>query len=142
GIGRGGVVTGGFSSRPDMIRQILTIEQILSRKREALGLVLLTDQRGLARVISRPAISSPGLVLTGFTERFPSDRIQVLGETEVAFLNSLDDDRRHAALDLFLSFDIPVVFLTKNQAAPSPLLDIANQRGIPVVRTMLKTAEF
>jgi HPr kinase/phosphorylase len=65
-----------------LIRQVLTIEQILERKRESLGLELLTDQRGLARIISRPDISSPGLVLTGFTERFPSDRIQVLGETE------------------------------------------------------------
>ncbi len=120
----------------------LTIQQVLERKREPMGLELLTDHRGLARVISRPDISSPGLVLTGFTERFPSDRIQVLGETEVSFLNSLDSDRRRAALDLFLSFDIPVVFLTKGQQPPPPLLDLANERGVPVVRTSLKTSDF
>jgi HPr kinase/phosphorylase len=125
-----------------VIRRTLTVAQVLERKSVSLALELLTDERGLARVISRPDISSPGLVLTGFTERFPSDRIQVLGETEVAFLSSLDHDRRRAALELFLSFEIPVVFLTKGQAAPPPLLDLANDRGIPIVRTQLRTAEF
>jgi HPr kinase/phosphorylase len=120
----------------------LTIEVLLKRKTASLGLHLLTDERGLARVLNGPDISSPGLVLTGFTERFPSDRIQVLGETEILFLNSLDDDRRRAALELFLSFDVPVVFITKAQEPPPPLLELANERGIPVVRTLLKTAEF
>jgi HPr kinase/phosphorylase len=81
-------------------------------------------------------------VLTGFTARFPAERIQVLGETEIAFLNSLDHERRRSALELFLSFDIPVVFITKSQEPPLPLLDLANDRGIPVVRTLMKTAEF
>lgn len=120
----------------------LTIDILLERKKSSLGLELLTDSRGVSRTIDRPDISSPGLVLTGFTERFPSDRIQVLGETEIAFLISLDDERRQGALDLFLSFEVPVVFITKGQDPPDPLLEIANERGIPVVRTLLKTAEF
>jgi len=122
--------------------QNLTVEKLLLRKREMLSLELLTDGRGLSRVLKRPDISSPGLVLTGFTERFPADRIQVLGETEIAFLHSLDSDRRRRALELFLSFEIPVVFLTKGQDPPHPLLDLANERGIPVVRSRLKTSEF
>lgn len=125
-----------------MPKEPLTIELLLQRKQASLGLELLTNNRGLNRTISRPDISSPGLVLTGFTERFPSDRIQVLGETEIAFLHSLDDERRRAALELFLSFEIPVVFVTKSQVVGPPLLEIANDRGIPVVRTLLKTAEF
>jgi HPr kinase/phosphorylase len=125
-----------------MLKEPLTVERFLNRKRDSLALELLTDDRGLVRTLSRPDISSPGLVLTGFIERFPEDRIQVLGETEVAFLNSLDDDRRRAALELFLSFEFPVIFLTKGQLAPEPLLQIANERGVPVIRTALKTSDF
>jgi HPr kinase/phosphorylase len=125
-----------------MLKEPLTVEIFLNRKRDSLALELLTDDRGLVRTLSRPDISSPGLVLTGFIERFPEDRIQVLGETEVAFLNSLDDDRRRAALELFLSFEFPVIFLTKGQSAPEPLLQIANDRGVPVIRTALKTSDF
>lgn len=125
-----------------MIQRRLTVEILLQSKMEALALELLTDERGLTRAIPGPDISSPGLVLTGFTERFPSDRLQVLGETEVAFLNSLDFERRQRALEVFLSFDLPVIFITKGQEPPEPLLALANERGTPVVRTRLKTADF
>jgi HPr kinase/phosphorylase len=120
----------------------LTLETLLSSKRESLALELLTDPRGLARVLPGPDISSPGLVLTGYTERFPSDRLQVLGETEIAFLNSLDPERRRQALEVFFQFELPVVFITKGQEAPEPLIEIANARGTPVIRTQLRTAEF
>ena len=120
----------------------MTVEDLLIGKRESLALELLTDERGLARVINNPEISSPGLVLTGYTERFPADRMQVLGETEVAFLESLDDERRVAALETFLSFNAPVVFITKGQEPPEPLLELAARAGTPVIRTGLKTSEF
>jgi HPr kinase/phosphorylase len=120
----------------------LTVDELLRSKKDSLALELLTDERGLSRAINTPDISSPGLVLTGYTERFPSERMQVLGETEVAFLESLDEDRRRAALVTFLEFDLPVIFITKGQEAPEPLLELANAIGTPVVRTALKTAEF
>jgi HPr kinase/phosphorylase len=120
----------------------LTVEELLRTKKESLALELLTDERGLASEIHGPEISSPGLVLTGYTERFPADRMQVLGETEISFLESLDEERRRAAVTAFLSFDIPVVFITKGQDAPAPLVELANACGTPLVRTGLKTAEF
>lgn len=120
----------------------LTVEELLHTKQQALSLELLSDERGLSRVIPGPEISSPGLVLTGYTERFPAERMQVLGETEVSFLESLDDERRRQAIEVFFSFDLPAVFVTKGQEPPIPLLEIAGVRGTPVIRTALKTAEF
>jgi len=120
----------------------LTVDELLRAKKESLNLELLTDGRGLVREIHNPDISSPGLVLTGYTERFPSDRVQVLGETEVSFLESLDEDRRRSAIEAFLSFDIPVIFITKGQEPPEPLIEVANQVGTPVVLSQLKTSEF
>lgn len=123
-------------------QKLLSVDELLRTKRQTLALELLTDERGLDRLIPGPEISSPGLVLTGYTERFPADRIQVLGETEISFLNSLDVARRQQALELFFSFHIPLVFITKGQEPPRELLEIAALRGTPVVRTALKTAEF
>jgi HPr kinase/phosphorylase len=120
----------------------LTVDELLRAKKESLALELLTDGRGLVREIHNPDISSPGLVLTGYTERFPSDRVQVLGETEVSFLESLDEERRRAAVEAFLSFDIPVIFITKGQEPPAPLVEVANQVGTPVILSGLKTSEF
>ena len=120
----------------------LTVDELLRTKKESLALELLTDGRGLVREILNPDISSPGLVLTGYSERFPSARVQVLGETEVSFLESLDDDRRRSAIEAFLSFDIPVIFITKGQEPPEPLVEVANQVGTPVILSGLKTSDF
>jgi HPr kinase/phosphorylase len=120
----------------------LTVDYLLRAKSESLQLERLTDERGLSRVISVADVSSPGLVLTGFTDRFPSERIQVLGETEIMYLNSLDLADRRRALETFFSYNLPVVFITKGQAPPEPLLELAATWETAVVRCQLKTAEF
>jgi HPr kinase/phosphorylase len=45
-------------------------------------------------------------------------------------------------LDLFFSFPIPAVFVTKGQRLPAGLREAAAAAGIPLIRTKLKTAEF
>jgi HPr kinase/phosphorylase len=81
-------------------------------------------------------------VLAGFTRRFASKRLHALGETEIAYLGSLGSDARRLSLEKFLSYELPCVIITKGQVAPTDLLQIAQQRRIPVLRTKLKTAEF
>ena len=83
---------------------------------------------------------SPGLVFAGFVERFTHIRSQVIGETELTYLDSLTPDSRREAVERFLSFDIPVVFVTKGLDPPAGMVDRADERGIPIVSTRLKTA--
>ncbi len=66
----------------------LTVKDLVERKGEALQLEVLTGDVGLDRPITVPQMSSPGLVLAGFTKRFLGQRQHVLGETEVAYLRS------------------------------------------------------
>jgi HPr kinase/phosphorylase len=120
----------------------LTIRDLLAQKGESLQLESLTGEVGLDRPIPGPEISSPGLVLAGFTERFASRRLHALGETEIAYLKSLGPEERKKSLEGFLSYELPCVFVTKSQQVPKELLGLAKAREIPVLRTKLKTAEF
>ena len=120
----------------------LTVGDLVERKGEALQLDILTGDVGLERPIPVPQVSSPGLVLAGFTKRFLSKRIHVLGETEVAYLRSLSQDERIKSWNTLVSFDLPCVFVTKGQRLPKELVDAARERGIPVIRSKLKTSEF
>ncbi len=119
------------------------VQELLEIRGESLRLRLVTGgERALARVVKRAEISSPGLALAGFTERFVGGRIQVLGETDVAYLNSLDEVRRRESVETLLSFDIACIIATKDQELPAVLLEVAERRGTPVVVSELKTAEF
>jgi HPr kinase/phosphorylase len=118
------------------------IRDLLARKGDPLQLEALTGDTGLEREIPTPEASSPGLVLAGYTARFVGDRLHILGETEISYLASLAPAERRRAVETFLSFELPAVIITKSQQPPSELLDLARSRGIPVIRTKLKTAEF
>ncbi len=120
----------------------LTIRDLLARKGDPLQLEPLTGELGLDRPIPDPEVASPGLALAGYTSRFMPRRLHVLGETEISYLNSLEPAERKARLEKFFAFELPCVFVTKGQDVPQELLDLARLRGIPLVRSRLKTAEF
>jgi HPr kinase/phosphorylase len=120
----------------------LKVKDLLAQKAESLQLEALTGDGGLDRALTVPEASSPGLVLAGFTRRFMAKRVHVLGETEIAYLEALTPAERRKTLERFFEYELPCVFVTKGQEPPKQLLTLAKKRGIPVLRSALKTAEF
>jgi HPr kinase/phosphorylase len=120
----------------------LTVGQLIERMAGPLQLEHIERTNGLDRVIDNPNVSSPGLVLAGYVGRFPARRLQVLGETEVTYLKSIDPAIRKKHLAMFFSYPIPCVFITKGQRPGEDLLDLAAAAGVAVICTRLKTNEF
>ncbi len=120
----------------------LTVRDLIERKGLPLQLEVLTGDLGLDRQITVPEVASPGLVLAGFTARFTTKRMYALGETEGAYLKSLDATARRRSLDTFVSPDLPCIFVTKAQVVSRDLLRLAKERGVPILRSRLKTSEF
>lgn len=120
----------------------ISVRQFLERAGDSLSLHDLGDGAGLDTVIPNAEISSPGLALAGYIDRFVAERLQVLGETEVTYLASLPAGERERILASFFSFQMPAVIVTKNQDPPGGLLDAAVGAGVALLRTDLKTAEF
>ena len=120
----------------------VTVGDLLRIKSQYLQLELLTKAADLERPIASATVSSPGLALTGFSERFPRGRLQVLGETEVRYLRSVDEDIRRQAVERLLRLAIPAMIVTKNQQVPGVLIELADAARVPVMRSKLKTGEF
>jgi HPr kinase/phosphorylase len=120
----------------------VTIERLLEDRREQFDLTILAGRAGLKKQINNSEIHRPGLALAGYVERFPRSRTQVLGETEMAFLASLSPDVRRTVLDGLYQTGIPLVILTKNQAAPPEMEEMADKYQIPLLGTRLSTTEF
>jgi HPr kinase/phosphorylase len=120
----------------------LTLRDLLARKGDPLQLEPVTGELGLDRPLPDPEVASPGLALAGYTSRFMPRRLHVLGETEISYLNSLEPADRRARLEQFFDFELPAIFVTKGQDIPTELADLARVRGIPLLRSRLKTAEF
>jgi HPr kinase/phosphorylase len=96
----------------------------------------------MTRALPGSEMSSPGLVLAGFTPRFLGGRLYVLGQTEIAYLDSLQELGRRQALETLFSYQFPCLFVTKGLAVPSEVLELAATHDVAVIRTSLKTAGF
>ncbi len=84
----------------------------------------------------------PGLALTGFMQNYLSERIQILGETEILYLNTRSEKERREAADRLLSVPVPCIIITRNLDIPTELIECANKHSVPVLRTSMLTTPF
>lgn len=120
----------------------LTIQEILNEKEAGLDLELLAGGEGLGNLVCVPRIQKPGLALTGYTTNLHPDRVQVLGSTELTFLNQLPQDKAIEHLQKICKLELSCLIITKSQHAPSYLLDQANAFNVPLLRTSHLSSTF
>ena len=120
----------------------LSIQDLLSETNYGLALTLLVGERGLTNRVSSSRIQKPGLALDGYTEHLHPDRIQVLGNTEVSFLEQIDTRIATENLRKLCSYPIACFIVTKGLRPPQLLLDLAEQNGIPLLATPHQSSTF
>jgi HPr kinase/phosphorylase len=124
------------------VNRQITVEDLLRDREDTLGLENLAKGADLSRPITHPDPASPGLALAGFTERVVGGRVQVFGETEMAYLASLEASVVEKRLRQLLSHDVPVVFITKDLEVTPEFLETAEEYEIAVFRTSMGTGQF
>ncbi len=110
----------------------VSLEKIISNN----GYEVLFSPKSPADIyISSKDINRPGLILAGYEDYFDPERIQLLGFTEISYLNSLSASNRHQCLDKFLSTHPVAVVITRNLEPVEGLLIKAEEYAVPVIRT-------
>jgi HPr kinase/phosphorylase len=113
---------------------MLTVRSLLDES-SGLRLVLLAGEAGLARRISNQRIQKPGLALAGYVKQVHPERVQILGSTEISYLQTLTEEDARRSVDSFMSLDPACVIVTKGLDVPKVLLDSAEKMGVPLLRT-------
>lgn len=119
----------------------VTVGGVLGSRAEAFGLSLelLAGAEGLSRPITSPHVQKTGLALAGFHDYLKPGRVLILGESEIRFLDGLQQVERAKTLGLALSADIPCVLITGGSAAPAELVSAAEAASVPLLRTGIPT---
>ncbi|MEO0180575.1 MAG: HPr(Ser) kinase/phosphatase [candidate division WOR-3 bacterium] len=120
----------------------VSFRQILSEKSKAWRLGVIAGEGGLDREITKPDLHRPGMFFLGYREFFPSKRVQIIGQTEIAFLGSRPQRERRRILREFYGTGIPGVFVTRGLLPPGELCEESEASGIPTIATSLKTSAF
>ncbi len=120
----------------------LHIGEFVEQEANELQLRSLTGEAGYGREIRQKNLHRPGLALAGYLDLFTYDRVQILGNTEISFLESIGDKKTRASLEAMLSYDIPCFVVTNSNPVPDPLLELAKEKDIAVLSSSLGTTEF
>jgi HPr kinase/phosphorylase len=99
-----------------------------------LGLVLrrVAGERGTGRPIRHPRIQKSGLALAGHAYGVVPARVQILGETEISYLDTLSAEARSEAAWSFFSLGLSCVIVTANREPPRAMVAAAEATGTPL----------
>ncbi|AKV02593.1 HPr kinase/phosphorylase [Labilithrix luteola] len=113
----------------------ITVGDLVVEPRLGMKLQRLAGEAGLGRPIRHPRIQKSGLALAGHYFGVVPTRIQVLGETELSFLESMDLDARGVAARGFFSLGLSCVVVTRRGEIPRALIQAAEATGTPLFQS-------
>lgn len=116
----------------------VTVKELI----EHFPLEMVAGFEGVDRYVTTSDISRPGLEMAGFFTYYPADRIQLLGKTELSFFKSLPKGERIDRMEKLCTIETPCLILSRGLEVPDELIDAANQSGVPVLKSNLKTTRL
>jgi HPr kinase/phosphorylase len=109
---------------------------------EKFGLELIAGEEGINRPITTSDISRPGLEMAGYFDYYPAERIQLVGKTELSFVEKLNNSEREIRLERLCTDITPGIIVTRGLDIPDELIEAAERESVPLLRSKQKTTRF
>jgi len=131
--------------------RVVDLLELKVNTQDELHLECLAGRRGLFRTITVPDINRPGFALSGFLKDFASERIQLFGRGEVAYLEKMKMEERECTciqtpfkskILQLLKTPIPCCVFSNDHLPPDEILEVAEDVRCPIFRTSLSSSEF
>ena len=117
----------------------VSLQQIIDQ----FHLIPMTEADRIDEIIITTAdVNRPGLQLTGFLDFFGYNRIQVMGNAEMAYLRNLDSDERRKRLDKIFQMHFPCMVVARQLEIFQEMTDVSIKYHIPILRTLDYTSAF
>lgn len=95
----------------------------------------LCEGLGLERVIGHRAVQRLGVALTGYTDHLDRARIQILGNSESGYMQTLSAQARAQVLRTIFEIPFPAMVITSGHPAPPQLIEAAQAHGTALLHT-------
>lgn len=93
-------------------------------------------------LITSNEVNRPGIVLSGYVDYFDPLRIQILGWTELGFLQNMNLEEQNKALGYWLSLHPVAAVVTRGLEIPDYFVDACEKYGVPLLKTNDETSSF
>lgn len=92
--------------------------------------------------IAQPDVNRPALQLAGFYDHFDSERVQVIGHVERAYMQQMGKENAVKIMSKLMDYKVPCIVFCRNIEVPQEFIEVANQKGIPLLRSSKTTSAF
>ncbi len=120
----------------------VAVQELEECKDRHLALTLMAGRKGLGKRITHSQIQKMGLALTGFVRFVDPQRLQIIGNTELAYFQTLSVGQQTEAIHKICEVDIACIVVTRNLEIPDLLGQKAEEKGIPLFKTSLRSIDF
>jgi HPr kinase/phosphorylase len=118
---------------PSNAQRGISVRELLDDPALELNVRLVAGAAGLDRSIAHPRIQKSGLAMVGHLHGISARRIQILGETEMSYADSLDPETQGVAASRLFSVGLCCVMVTRGLDPPRPFVEEADRTGTPLV---------
>lgn len=115
------------------VEEGITVARLLSEPRLHHMVRLVAGRDGVERTIDHPRVQKPGLALAGHTHGVVPTRVQILGETEVTYLEGLSTREQGERAEVLFGLGLSLVVVTRGVEPPAALVDAAERTCTPLV---------
>jgi len=110
----------------------ITVAHLLAEPRLQAILRLVEGEEGRDRPVDHPRVQKPGLALAGHTHGVVPTRVQILGETELTFLEGLSPEEQRQGVSALFGLGLSLVVVTRGVNPPTALLEAARETSTPL----------
>ena len=87
-------------------------------------------------------VNRPGLQFAGFFDVFDEHRTQIIGKSELTYLQNLDPAKAQERIASLFELKPPAVIISRGFEAPPGMVDAARRHGVPLLSTKDQTSSF
>ncbi len=120
----------------------LIVKELEQDREHHLELTLMAGRKGVKKKITHSQVQKMGLALTGFIQFINPERLQVIGNTEMAYFKTLTPEMQEKVIHEICSLPLSCLVITRGLEIPELLLQEGDEKGIPVFRTNLRSLDF
>jgi HPr kinase/phosphorylase len=121
---------------------VVTIAELIEARGKLWNLAVLAGQNALGNGISVPRIQKPGLALAGYLPQIHPERVQVIGNTELGYLRTMQPGEARHAVERVCAQRIACFIVTNGAEPPSYFVDVATRHQVPFLTTTLSSSEL
>jgi len=120
----------------------VTVNELFNNYSERLALECLTNTTNLENIITSIRVQKPGLRIIENNIELENGKIQILGKTEITYINKLDQKNSTRILKELTTQDVPCFIISKGIKPKNNFIEFFKNSKIPLLRSKITTGKL